>query len=164
MPDKSNKRPRETTSDASSDSSLLSAPRAKRERLRNPTEEEFDDAESLLWQNNCLINAICQAVHGRNANMSELLTIRFNLGNLGDMMVADPPTIYAIRNVLNINNEIVVRYPFGSRTPDERFVGADALLEIFHTGRDHFQFDCPNPDNYNRADREGRNDVDMKRS
>lgn len=107
----------------------------QREKIRVETELENEDA---LWENNCLINAICQAAHGRNATMMELLTIRFNLGNVGQMMVASPHNIGVIRNALGINNRIVVHYRTNSFTPNETIVGINPALHIYHTGHQHF--------------------------
>jgi hypothetical protein len=143
------------------DSSFLPARKGgsaqQREQLRDRTREELS-GEARLWQNNCLINAICQAAYRRNATMEELMTIRFNLNNVGAMMVAHQGTINIIRHVLDINSGIMVRYPVDSGNPDEPFDGIDPWLEIFHTGGDHFQNDCPNPESYSDADPEDYGD------
>lgn len=96
-----------------------------------------------LWQNNCLINAICRAAHNRNATEGELLAIRYNLDNVGEMMVASPQTVGAIRQVLNINNQILVRYPVGTPTLNETIAGIPPTLTIYHTGGYHFQHTPP---------------------
>jgi hypothetical protein len=117
----------------------------QREALRKQTDKAKKElrGQGRLWQNNCLINAICQAAHGRNATMEELLAIRFNLNNVGQMMVATQATVNVIRSVLQINNEIVVRYPVGSPALNETFAGVPATLNIYHTGADHFQHNPP---------------------
>lgn len=115
----------------------------QREKIRLETELQDEDA---LWQNNCLINAICQAAHGRNATMMELLTIRINLGNVGQMMVASPHNIGVIRNALQINNQVVVHYRTNSHIPNETIIGIWPVLHIYHNGNQHF---IHNPGNLN---------------
>jgi hypothetical protein len=96
--------------------------------------------QAALWQNNCLINAICQAAHHRNATMEELLQIRFNLNNMGEMMLASQRSIDAIRNALGgINNPVTVHYPAIDVAPNEDFLGVGPALDIYHTGALHFQ-------------------------
>lgn len=100
-------------------------------------------ATALLWQNNCLINAICQAAYGRNATMEELVVIRSNLGNVGQMLAATQNTINVIRQALYIPNPITVRYALGSGGMNEVLPGAGVLINIYHTGIDHFQHTLP---------------------
>lgn len=115
----------------------------QRALLRERTKKELSGHGRLL-QNNCLINAISQGHQGQNATIEQLMNIRFNLGNVGEMMVAVQGTIDVIRNVLGIDNAIIVRYPIDTDSPDETFDGTDPPIVIFHTGEDHFQHDRPN--------------------
>jgi hypothetical protein len=114
----------------------------QRKELRAQTEKELR-AVPALFQNNCLINAICRAAHNRNATLIELMSIRFNLANVGAMMVASQASINAIRNVLGINNPITVRYPVGTPALNENFAGVGNVLNIYHTGMAHFQHTAP---------------------
>ncbi|MFB9080646.1 DUF4157 domain-containing protein [Flavobacterium procerum] len=97
----------------------------------------------LLGQNNCLINAICWAAYGRNASMEELVTIRSNLGNVGEMLVATQDTINVIRLALHIPNPITVRYVLGSGAMNETIAGIGLQINIYHTGGNHFQYVAP---------------------
>ncbi|MDH4745551.1 DUF4157 domain-containing protein [Sphingomonas sp. CBMAI 2297] len=117
----------------------------QRKALRDETSKATKELQgrAALWQNNCLINAICWAAHGRSATLIELLNIRFNLNNVGEMMVATPQTVGVIRQVLGINNQILVRYPVGSGALNETIIGIPPTLTIYHTGGDHFQHTLP---------------------
>lgn len=121
---------------------VIDALGAEREDLRRRAEQEILDY-SDLHQNNCLINAICRVVHNRNADLGELLAIRFNLGGIGQMMVASQASINAIRNVLGINNPINVYYPANTPTLDEPFDGVGDAIDIYHTGEEHFVHNRP---------------------
>ncbi|MGH9561754.1 MAG: hypothetical protein ACRD3S_09895, partial [Terracidiphilus sp.] len=116
----------------------------QRESLRDRQEELRGEiqADLRLWENNCLINAISRAAHGQNATEEELLHIRFNLDNVGQMLLADPRTIGVIRNALQINNTVVVHYP--SPTPAETIHGILPVLDVYHTGAYHFVHNRPN--------------------
>ena len=59
------------------------------------------------------------------------------------MMVATPQTVGVIRQVLGINNQILVRYPVGSGALNETIIGIPPTLTIYHTGGDHFQHTMP---------------------
>lgn len=93
------------------------------------------DANLLLNVNNCLINAISLAAHGRMPNLGQLMNIRGQIGSYGDMLFAAPRIITIIRNVLNIQNPITVVY--GDR-PNENFAGHGNLLTIYHVNGNHF--------------------------
>lgn len=94
-------------------------------------------ATSLLFQNNCLINAIARAARGNTASFEELVTIRSQLGNVGEMLVASPATIAVIRGALGVTRPIVVNYP--RPTPAETFAGVGTSVVIRHTGAAHFE-------------------------
>ncbi|MFS2108567.1 DUF4157 domain-containing protein [Sphingomonas sp. Sphisp140] len=117
----------------------------QRKALRSETDKAKKELQgrAALWQNNCLINAICLAAHGRTATLMELLSIRLNLNNVGEMMVATPNAVGVIRQVLGINNQILVRYPVGSGALNETIIGVPPTLTIYHTGGDHFQHTMP---------------------
>lgn len=102
----------------------------------------------LLWVNNCLINAICQAVYGRNATQAELVAIRAQTGSVGEMLAASDRTIGIITNVLGIEDSIVVHYPTSTGLPNEQFGNGDNEIHIYHTGGNHFVHNCPDPKNY----------------
>jgi hypothetical protein len=110
----------------------------QREYLRRTDEIRNTPA---LWQNNCLINAICLAMGRHTATLEELLHIRYNLDNVGEMMLATEANIGIIRNALGINNEIVVHYPNGAMP--ETIHGTPPPVHIYHTGQDHFQNNIP---------------------
>ena len=69
------------------------------------------DAATLLFVNNCLINAIALVALGRNANLTELVAIRSRTGNLGEMLFASERILRIITEELNLNRGIIVRYP-----------------------------------------------------
>lgn len=97
------------------------------------------EVQGLLHVNNCLINAICQAAHGRNANLDELTRIREALDNVGQMMAADEVTIDAIRQVLNIAGRgIWVRYPVDAVDVEDELHEGQNPITVYHTGADHF--------------------------
>ncbi|MEG4230789.1 DUF4157 domain-containing protein [Microcoleus sp. Pol11C3] len=111
-------------------------------------------ATALLQVNNCLINAICQAVKTRNATMEELVEIRSELGNVGEMMLANDKTIDVISRVLRVNNWITVRYPLDSGAMNETFSrgsGSGQHINIYHTGGNHFQHNQPSTGAYNMS-------------
>ncbi|WP_339375969.1 eCIS core domain-containing protein [Calothrix sp. NIES-2098] len=124
----------------------------QREQLANYIEEI--KASALLSVNNCLINAICQAQYGRNATMPELVEIRSMLGNVGRMLVASADTINVIRQVLHVNNKIMVRYPLGLGAANELFPGmggGGGLINVYHTGGHHFQHNQPSAGSYDMS-------------
>lgn len=110
-----------------------------RQRAQLSTYQQEVLAAAALWQNNCLINAIAQAVRGSNATMEELVTIRSRLGNVGRMMAATQANIDIIRQCLHIRNSIIVRYVLGSGGMNETLAGDAPFLTIYHTGGAHFQ-------------------------
>jgi hypothetical protein len=95
------------------------------------------DANQLLHVNNCLINAISLAARGHEASQEELITIRGNLNNYGEMLVASPRIIQLIREVLHIPNPIRVVY-YADGVPPEDFQGEGQVITIYHVNGDHF--------------------------
>jgi hypothetical protein len=95
------------------------------------------DANFLLGVNNCLIHAVAQAAHGRQANLGEIIRVREHFANYGEMMLATPQTIDVIRQALGIQNRIRVVYP--NPTPHEDFAGQAPMLVIYHVHGNHFQ-------------------------
>lgn len=95
------------------------------------------DANLLLGVNNCLINAVAHAALGRMANLGELIRIREQLQNYGEMLIASPENIQLIRQVLGIQNPIQIVYTYVAH-PAEDFDGAGPLLTIYHVDENHF--------------------------
>lgn len=93
------------------------------------------DFDTLVGVNNCLITAINNGV----ATDEQLWNIRLALVtegfNIGEMLVAGPRTIRIIRQVLGINNPLVVHY---QDRPDENFAGTGPTIHITHNGDNHF--------------------------
>jgi hypothetical protein len=70
------------------------------------------EVRGLMSMDQCLVNAICNAAKGRNANMQELIIIRETIGSVSEMMPASVGTVDKIRQGLNIENQgIIVQYP-----------------------------------------------------
>jgi hypothetical protein len=95
------------------------------------------DAGLLINNNNCLINAIAHAALGRNANITELVTIRRQTRDVGQMMVATPNVIGIIQGALGITRGVTIHYPHP--LPQEDFPGVLPPIVIYHTGNQHFQ-------------------------
>ncbi|HET6610226.1 MAG TPA: hypothetical protein VFG62_26410 [Rhodopila sp.] len=91
------------------------------------------EAQQSIFTNNCLINAICRQAHHRDATFEELIQIRSNLGNVGEMMHATVGTLGVIRTALGIANPIVV-YQGSAVEVAEDFAGDGAPLSIHHQG------------------------------
>ncbi len=104
----------------------------------SPVEAE---AQLLLGVNNCLINAVAMAALGRTATLEELIAIRGALNNYGEMLLASPLVIDAIRDALQIDNAITVMYE--GLTPPEDFDGTGAPLMVYHVGGNHFTHTAP---------------------
>ncbi|WP_168118995.1 DUF4157 domain-containing protein [Paenibacillus sp. HB172176] len=96
------------------------------------------DANLLLNVNNCLINAIALAALGRHATIGELIAIRTQLGNYGEMLLATPQVVAIIQAVLNVPNPITVVYTHNSDVPSEDFDGIGQALLIYHVNGNHF--------------------------
>jgi hypothetical protein len=109
-------------------------------RRAMPTHVYEADANLLIYVNNCLINAICNAAHGRNATLAELTVIRAALNNVGEMMAATPMTIDVICGALEIPGRgVMVMYPVSVlNAQDEQFGGGNPIT-VYHTGAAHFQ-------------------------
>jgi hypothetical protein len=104
------------------------------------------EAAELLHTNNCLINAI--AISGRGdrheATEAELIQIRSELENVGEMMSATPKTVTVILNALGLENRgLTVTYRHithsGLSIPDDIVIRGVEPINIIHNGRDHFQ-------------------------
>ncbi len=102
-------------------------------------------AYEILYQNNCLINAIARAAGRGNATEMELIEIRIAIGSVGDMLLATPENVTIIRRGLRINNTVIVRYV---DQPAEVINGGDPALTIYHDGGDHFSHEKPEGKNY----------------
>jgi hypothetical protein len=107
-------------------------------------------AQPLLFQNNCLINAICFAVHGRIANVDELVSIRLETDTLGEMLAASPRIVNSIRRILNIPNPIEILYPNASGTPSENHPGTGVQVTVYHEGVNHFTNTKPKGKKYSK--------------
>jgi hypothetical protein len=124
------------TSDDGSSSSDDGEYEAARERAYLEVLAAEIRAENALYINNCLINAIADAAGRNRPSEAELITIRGELNNVGEMMIADPRTIDVIRNVLGIHLPVVV-YNQGELCPEE-FPGIGNEISVTNNGRQHF--------------------------
>lgn len=97
----------------------------------------------LLMVNNCLINAIAQVALGRNATIGELVEIRTQIGNLGEMLYASQRVLRIISVALDLTRGIIVREPNGEI--DTFGNTDDNPIMVRHTGSEHFV-----PDNGNQ--------------
>lgn len=100
---------------------------------------EVGAAQSLLV-NNCLIDAIAAGAGLQVPTIPQLVTIRGELGNVGEMMLATPKTVTAILKGLGIaGRTVVVGYP--DPIPPEVFAGNGVPIFVRHTGAAHFVAD-----------------------
>jgi hypothetical protein len=93
-------------------------------------------AQASLFTNNCLINAIALAAGRDLATLEELVAIRSELNNVGEMMAAAPRLVAVIQRHLRVPNPITV-YTRGSGLTEE-IGGVGDELEITHDGHNHF--------------------------
>lgn len=100
------------------------------------------DANLLLHVNNCLINAIALAALGREASLDELIAIRSQMNNYGEMLLATDAVVDLIRQELHIANPITVIYT-SMDEPGETFDGVGEELMIFHVNGNHFTHESP---------------------
>ncbi|MBB1487321.1 hypothetical protein [Oceanospirillum sediminis] len=102
----------------------------------------------LLFQNNCLINAIAMGA-GITVSYEQLVEIRVRIGSIGNMLFASPNTVGIILNVLGINAGVLVHYPVSVGQDNEPIGNQNGLvIHVYHTGGDHFVSECPNPADY----------------
>jgi hypothetical protein len=94
------------------------------------------DANLLLGVNNCLINAIAMAALNREATLPELIAIRNDLNNYGEMLLASPHVVILIKKVLQIDRPISVNYQ--GTIPTEDFDGDGEPIQVYHVNGNHF--------------------------
>lgn len=114
---------------------------ARKGSKKNATKEERYAAEVTAAQqllvNNCLIDAIAGGAGRGTPTLPELVAIRTELNNVGEMMLATPKTVSAIRKGLGLpGRKVIVRYP--APIPQEVFDGTDPPILVDHTGQAHF--------------------------
>jgi hypothetical protein len=97
------------------------------------------DAARILGDNNCFINAVTAAARRPQASFEDLVMIRSDLRNVGEMLSATPETVAVVRRVLGIQNPIRVLY---AHTVPEWFPGQGDELTIYH-GDAHFSDTMP---------------------
>ncbi|MCP4136058.1 MAG: DUF4157 domain-containing protein [bacterium] len=117
-------------------------PAEKRVELEGAYRNEIN-ALPLLFQNNCLINAVCLAAHDRKATIEELVSIRLETDTLGEMLAASPKIINSIRRILNVLNPIKILYPTSLFILDEDHHGTGDQITVYHDGFNHFTHDKP---------------------
>lgn len=98
------------------------------------------EANQLLEDNNCLINAIALAAGRPVPTLGQLMAIRERIGSYGDMLLATNETVGIIREVLEINTAIAVIY---QDRESEDFPGVGEPLLIYHVNGNHFTHQMP---------------------
>ncbi|MEM0978867.1 MAG: hypothetical protein AAGH78_01200 [Cyanobacteria bacterium P01_H01_bin.58] len=109
--------------------------------------EDEHEALELLHQNNCLINAISRTTLGRKASELELISIRIDLGSVGEMLLATPETLKVILRILGLSGRgVQVKYDHLKNTSHEKdvVIQGDSPIKIRHDGENHFYHDGEN--------------------
>lgn len=126
-----------------------SLPENEKEKYMGSIKKEMRAFRKLRY-NNCLIDAMAKAAGRDPATETELISIRIDVGSVGDMLLATPENVEHIRRILGINNTIIVRY---NGRAAEVIDGGGSPLTIYHDGINHFT---------NKKPKDGNYDMDIK--
>lgn len=121
-----------------------SLPEDEKKKYMSSIKREID-AFMELGYNNCLIDSIANAAGRSPATETELISIRIDVGSVGEMLVATPENVERIRRILGVSNTIIVRY---NGQAAEVIEGSGSPITIYNNGEDHFTHKKPKKGNY----------------
>lgn len=121
-----------------------SLPENEKKKYMRSIKREIEAFMELTY-NNCLIDSIANAAGRGPATETELISIRIDVGSVGEMLLATPENVERIRRILGINNTIIVRY---NGRAAEVIDGSGPPLTIYHDGINHFTHKKPKKGNY----------------